>query len=78
MTSELDEVREALKQFRNELLNCLADIRCQIDALEAAAVEGSSVTGERLKELREGARENSFERFRERYAQRLPFAHELR
>ena len=51
--TEMEEMREALKVFRSELLSCLADIQCQISALEMAAVEGEATTTERLEQLRE-------------------------
>ena len=74
---ELQDVQEALKRFRSDILNALSKIDVEITALQQAVIEGHQVTPERLNVLRKQASENA-ERFRERYAHSICFAHETR
>jgi hypothetical protein len=73
---ELEDVKEALKRFRSDILQAFAKLDVEVTALRWAVIE-APVTEARLNELRKRAREN-VERYRERYAQSIGFAHETR
>lgn len=55
-SAEIEELKSTLGQFRLDLLNALAAIDVEIDALRQAVEEGETVKPERLKELRSASR----------------------
>ena len=77
MPSTPEELEEALKRFRRDILKALADIDAQLTALRAAVLESKGVSLKRLDELETKARE-SLGQFRDARAQSIAPAHEVR
>jgi len=77
MPSSPEELEEALKVFRQDLLRAFAELEVELDALRSALLETPPISRARLKKLRQEAMEN-IDRYKTRYAERIALAHELR
>ena len=76
MPSSPEELEQALKSFRDDILTALAGLRVEIEALHSALLEGPPLSPDRLKKLRQQAKANA-ERHKGRYAESIAPAHEL-
>ena len=77
MPSSPEELEEALKQFRVDILKAFANIQVEISALQRAVMESRPVSEDQLCELRDDARKR-VEEFYQRYAAKIGPAHETR
>jgi hypothetical protein len=77
MPSTPEELEEALKTFRLDILKALADIDAHLSALRAAVLESKGVSPKRLDELEMKASE-SLSHFLDGRAQTISQAHEVR
>ena len=63
MPSEVEELKDALIQFRIDVINALAEIDVEINALQQAVEVGQPVPRERLKQIRDESREVTLGKF---------------
>ena len=75
MTSEVEEMKEALGQFRLAVIEALSSIDAEIGALQEAVMEQKTVTPARLKQLRK-ASQKTLHQFRKQYSRDIPLAHQ--
>jgi hypothetical protein len=71
------ELEQALKQFRTDVIEAFVSLEIEIDALRNVALEAGDIPEIHLKHLREQSQQHAH-RFREKYAQLIGPAHELR
>jgi len=77
MPTTVEQLAEALGQFRLDILGALTDIQVEITALQNATLEKKSLTPGRLNQLREKAKEQAHE-FRSHYAETISLSSEPR
>jgi hypothetical protein len=78
MPATPEELEEALKNFRDDIVNALADLDVEIEAMRLAVFETGAIPVNRLNDLRSKARADSRESFRKRWVEKIRHAHELR
>lgn len=78
MLIEYEDLVKQLAQFRLDVINALADINVEIDALQRAATAKQPILAESLKRLRADSRQRLLHKFQEHHSQRLALLHEDR
>jgi hypothetical protein len=77
MPSNPEELEQALKSFRQDVLKAFADIRVQIAALRFALLGQNLVSADQWKAFRTKADEGH-DRYEDHYAQTIALIHEIR
>jgi hypothetical protein len=75
MPNEIEELKDALANFRLAVIEALSAINVEIDVLQGAVKEQTPVTAARLKQLREKS-QKILHQFRKKYSQHIPLAHQ--
>jgi len=71
MASIPEDLMESLVLFREDILKALAGLKVEISALQQAVLESKLISQSRLDELRKEEEERNFERFMNRFAEKI-------
>lgn len=78
MSPELDNLKEALSQFRLDIISALTNLTLEVNALESALIQQKILDGGVLAQARQAEKQKTAQRIRRALAESISPAHEHR